>query len=415
MSSEEVEKKDSVAVEAKTTDPIESKAEGAEEKEDEQIVDPYRVSTGGKEIDYDKLIVKFGCKRITEDLISRVERLTNRRAHRFIRRGIFFSHKDLDLILNMYERGRPFYLYTGRGPSSDALHFGHLLPFIFTQYLQEAFNVPLVVQITDDEKYFHSKTGLTLEAAYANGFENVRDIIACGFDAKKTFIFSDLDYVGHMYRNIVRIQRAITANQCKNCFGFDLETANCGKFAYPAIQAAPSFSSSFPHMFGSRTDIPCLIPCGIDQDPYFRLTRDNSQTLGFIKPALIHSKFFPALTGVKSKMSASIPASAIFLTDNKKSITKKINASVSGGGETVELHAANGADLDVDIAYKYLTFFLEDDKQLEHVRVEYSAGRSCIYTPETSSTHQRPHLHTRDLIYTPETCSHCGRTKNSAR
>ena len=28
--------------------------------------------------------------------------------------------------------------------------------------------------------------------------ENAKDIIACGFDKKRTFIFSDLDYVGHM-------------------------------------------------------------------------------------------------------------------------------------------------------------------------------------------------------------------------
>jgi len=41
------------------------------------------------------------------------------------------------------------------GPSSEAMHLGHLLPFIFTKYLQDAFNVPLVIQITDDEKYFH--------------------------------------------------------------------------------------------------------------------------------------------------------------------------------------------------------------------------------------------------------------------
>ena len=26
-------------------------------------------------------------------------------------------------------------------------------------------------------------------------------------------------------------------------------------------------------MFGDRSDIRCLIPCAIDQDPYFRLTR----------------------------------------------------------------------------------------------------------------------------------------------
>ncbi len=235
--------------------------------------------------------------------------------------------------------------------------------------------MPLVVQVTDDEKYFHSKTEVSLEDSYRFGLENIKDIIACGFDARKTFIFSDLDYLGHMYRNVVRLQRAITFNQCKNCFGFDLDTANIGKFAYPAIQAAPSFSSSFPHMFGTRTDIPCLIPCGIDQDPYFRLTRVNAKKMGFLEPALIHSKFFPALTGAGSKMSASIPNSAVFLTDTKTEIVKKVGLSVSGGGDTKEEHERNGANLDVDIAFQWLTFFLESDEQLEHIRREYGAGR----------------------------------------
>lgn len=39
-----------------------------------------------------------------------------------------------------------------QGPSSEALHLGHLIPFMFTQYLQEAFQAPLVIQLTDDEK-----------------------------------------------------------------------------------------------------------------------------------------------------------------------------------------------------------------------------------------------------------------------
>ena len=94
----------------------------------------------------------FGCERISEDMIARVERLTGRKAHRFLRRGLFFSHRDLNALLDAYERKEPFYLYTGRGPSSEALHLGHLIPFQFTQWLQEAFNVPLVIQLTDDEK-----------------------------------------------------------------------------------------------------------------------------------------------------------------------------------------------------------------------------------------------------------------------
>ena len=32
---------------------------------------------------------------------------------------------------------------------------GHCIPFIFTKYLQDAFDVVLVIQITDDEKYIY--------------------------------------------------------------------------------------------------------------------------------------------------------------------------------------------------------------------------------------------------------------------
>ncbi len=61
-------------------------------------------------------------------------------------------------------------------------------------------------------------------------------------------------------------------NQVRGIFGFTMES-NIGKIAFPAVQAAPSFPTSFPHMFGQRRDIRCLIPCAIDQDPYFRMTR----------------------------------------------------------------------------------------------------------------------------------------------
>lgn len=40
--------------------------------------------------------------------------------------------RDLNTILDRYEQGKPFYLYTGRGPSSDSMHLGHLIPFMFT-------------------------------------------------------------------------------------------------------------------------------------------------------------------------------------------------------------------------------------------------------------------------------------------
>jgi tryptophanyl-tRNA synthetase len=337
------------------------------------LVTPWEVrASGSKGIDYDKLIDKFGCKALEPALIARMERLTGHTAHRFLRRGLFFSHRDLEVVLDLYEQGTPFYLYTGRGPSSDALHLGHLVPFQFTCWLQKVFHVPVVIQLTDDEKFLWKD--LTLEETYRLGFENAKDIIACGFDIERTFIFSDLDYVGTMYPNIVKLQKCMTFNQVRSTFGFTGED-NCGKFAFPAVQAAPSFSNSFPHIFGTRTDVPCLIPCAVDQDPYFRLARDAAPRLGYRKPSLIFSKFFPALQGAKTKMSASSDTSAIFVTDSPKQIKHKINKyAFSGGGATAEEHRAKGGDCDVDVSYQWLTFFLEEDEELERIRRAYSSG-----------------------------------------
>jgi len=343
--------------------------EKSKEEEEEFVVDPFNVK--GK-VNYSKLVKEFGSSEIGPELIERLERVTGKPAHPWIKRGIFFSHRDLGEILDFYEQGKPFYLYTGRGPSSEALHFGHLVPFIMTKYLQEVFNVPLVIQMTDDEKFLWKD--ITVEEAFQYTRENAKDIIAVGFDVSKTFIFSNLNYVGTMYPNIVKIQKAITGSTAKAVFGFH-DSDNIGKFGFPAIQAAPSFSNSFPHIFGKKSDIPCLIPCAIDQDPYFRLTRDVAPRLGYKKPSLIHSKFFPGLKGILSKMSSSDPSCAIFLTDNEIQIKEKIQQCFSGGGVTKEEHEKFGADLSVDVPYLYLTFFLDDDVKLNEIREKYGSGK----------------------------------------
>jgi tryptophanyl-tRNA synthetase len=54
-----------------------------------------------------------------------------------------------------------------------------------------------------------------------------------------------------LYPNILKIQKLVTANQTKSIFGFNGDS-NIGKYAFPAVQAAPSFSSSFPHIFGNK-------------------------------------------------------------------------------------------------------------------------------------------------------------------
>lgn len=196
-----------------------------------------------------------------------------------------------------------------------------------------------------------------------------------------------------MYQNMIRIQKCVTFNQVKGIFGFG-DSDPIGKIAFPAAQAVPSFSSTFPFIFGNRK-VNCLIPCAIDQDPYFRMTRDVAPRLGFPKPALLHSSFFPALQGAKTKMSASDANSAVFLTDTAKQIKTKViyrqlwsrvyitdefflfqinKHAFSGGQQTLEEHRAKGGNTDIDVSYQLLKFFLPDDAELERIRVSYSKG-----------------------------------------
>lgn len=347
----------------------------------EQVVTPWdvqgSVSSDGKQlaIDYDKLIAQFGTRRIDPELLSRFEKLTGHKPHPLLRRGMFFSHREFDKILDRYEQGKPFFLYTGRGPSSDSMHIGHMIPFVFTKWLQDVLNVPLVIQLTDDEKFLF-KHELKAEQTREFSYSNARDIIAVGFDLKKTFIFSDFDYVGGaFYRNVVKISRQISFNQAKATFGFN-DSDNIGKIHFCSVQAAPSFSNSFPNIFGDTSNIPCLIPCAIDQDPYFRLTRDVAVKLKYPKPALIHSRFFPALQGPQTKMSASDATSSIFMNDTPNQIKNKINRhGFSGGRETEEEHRKYGGDTEVDVAYQYLSFFLDDDEELARIGEDYRTGR----------------------------------------
>ena len=106
------------------------------------------------------------------------------------------------------------------------------------------------------------------------------------------------------------------------------------------------------------------------------MTRDVVPKLGYHKPALIESVFFPALQGDSGKMSSSDPNSSIFVTDTRKQIKTKINKyAFSGGQETLEEQREKGANLDVDVSWKYLNFFMEDEEKLKEIGDKYSSGQ----------------------------------------
>jgi tryptophanyl-tRNA synthetase len=67
--------------------------------------------------------------------------------------------------------------------------------------------------------------------------------------------------------------------------------------------------------------------------------------------------------------------SCILLTDTPQMVSDKINKyAKSGGGATLEEHRSKGADLNVDIPYQWLRFFLEDDEELLRIGTSYKKG-----------------------------------------
>lgn len=105
------------------------------------------------------------------------------------------------------------------------------------------------------------------------------------------------------------------------------------------------------------------------------MTRDVADRLHYAKPALLHTRFLDALQGPGSKMSASIDTSAIFMNDDASKIKNKINKyAFSGGQVSLEEQRQLGGRTEKDVSFQYLTFFLEDDEELEKIRVAYEKG-----------------------------------------
>jgi tryptophanyl-tRNA synthetase len=330
---------------------------------DDFVVTPWEVRG---EVDYDKLVERFGTQVIDDALLERLRRHAGE-LHFMLRRRIFYSHRDLGWVLDEYEKGREFVLYTGRGPSGST-HLGHLMPWIFTKYLQDAFKAKLLFQLTDDEKFLFNES-LSLEDTRRYAYENALDVIALGFDPAKTEIFLDTEYISKLYKTALRVAKRVTFSTAKAVFGFSASN-NIGSIFFTSIQSVPAFLESERQ----GREVPCLIPCAIDQDAHFRVTRDVALALGYPKPALIHCKFFPSLAGA-DKMSASKAESSIFTTDEPEVAEKKIIDAFTGGQATVkEQRELGGAPERCSIYQYYFFLFEEDDGKVAELSRKCRAG-----------------------------------------
>ncbi|MEM4152524.1 MAG: tryptophan--tRNA ligase [Candidatus Pacearchaeota archaeon] len=340
-----------------------------EKEKNELRITPYEVVGVVTEKDYQSLIREFGIRPLTSELLERIKKHT-KELHFMLRRGVFFAHRDLDWLLDEYEKGNEFFLYTGRAPSGET-HIGHLLPWVLCKWLQDKFDVEMWFQFPDEEKFMF-RPELSFDQVQKYTYENMLDVIALGFKPGKTHFLIDTKHANLMYKEACKVAKKITFSTVKAVFGFTNET-NIGSIFYTAMQSVPAF---LPSVLKGK-NIPCLIPLGVDQDPHFRITRDVLPKLGYYKPSILHAKFLSGLKVYGGKMSTSDPDSTIWTTDSPEQVKQKImKHAFSGGQGTVEKHRKLGGNPDIDVSFQWLYYFFEpDDKKIEEIREDYKSGK----------------------------------------
>lgn len=335
-----------------------------DKKETETMkVTPWEVS--GK-IDYERLVKEFGISKIDNKLLERIKKHT-KELHFMLRRGIIFAHRDLNWLLDEFEKGNKFFLYTGCGPSGP-IHLGHLQMWLFTKWLQDKFDAELWFQFTDDEKFLFKDKSYDEIQKWT--YDNILDVIALGFNPKKTHFLIDTRHANLLYPEAIKFAKKINFSTIKAAFGFTNEN-NIGQIFFTSMQAVPAILPSVL----KKKNTPCLIPLGVDQDPHFRIARDVYPKLGFYKPAIMHKMMFPSLTGPGAMSSSK--GNLITSTDSPKEVEQKIKKyAFSGGQDTVEQHRKKGGNPNVDVSFQYLKMFFEpDDKKLAQIEEDYKSGK----------------------------------------
>lgn len=322
-------------------------------------VTPYVVKG---DIDYDRLLDDFGANRLTETQIAQFPKPI----HPLVRRRIFYAERDLDPFLTAAQQSKPHSIVTGRGPSGP-MHIGHIFPFYFAKYLQDQTGSLVYIPISDDEKYFVKDQSLAELSQHTR--ENIRDILAVGFDPDKTRIIIDTKDADTVYPIATALAKAVTQSTVDATYG---EPPNIGLSFYPAVQATHLI---LPQLVEGRH--PTLVPIAIDQDPHVRVCRDiaGKERYDINKPGALLSKFLPNLKG-PGKMSSSHEVPSILLSDDRETVFEKIHThAYSGGKSSIAEHRNEGGDPEIDVSYQLIYYFFEeDDDRIDRLAREYRSG-----------------------------------------
>jgi tryptophanyl-tRNA synthetase len=316
-------------------------------------------------IDYQKLIKDFGITPLTSVPEPFNEFL-------LFKRKKIFAHRDFNRIIEAVKNKKPFVMMTGLMPTGK-FHLGHMI--LAKQFLlYQKLGAKIYIAVADIEAY--NARGQSLEESNKIALEEyISNYIALGLKPENCKIYfqsnrtSNPEKTNAYYRLQNCLSRHATFNEFKAVYG----EISPGKMLSALLQIADMLHPQLPEFEGP---IPVIVPVGVDQDPHIRLARDISKKINihkFIQLSSTYHLFVPGLNG--GKMSSSDPTSFIALTDDPKTVKKKVNKyAFSGGQSTVEEHRRLGGNPDIDVSFQWLSFLEEDDDKLKRIYEDYKSG-----------------------------------------
>lgn len=328
----------------------------------EERIDPW----GRPDIkDYRRLYEVFGIRPFSEIL----EKLKSMGVEpsAFMRRGIIFGHRDMDVVLNAWASGEPVAVVTGFMPSGQ-FHFGHMLTGLQLVFYQRL-GFRVFVCMADAEAYAVRR--VSREEAIKSALEEfIPNLLALGLDPQRTEFYFQTGREGPYHELIQLFSAKVTFNEMEAIYG-DLSPA---KVMSALTQAADILHPMLKEYGGYKY---VVVPVGADQDPHIRLSRDIATRMkGEIEltpPAATYHKLIRGLDG--GKMSKSRPEATIFLTEPIGEAVRKFKASLTGGRNTAEEQRRLGGEPDkCPVFDQYLYYLVPDDSELSSIESRCRGG-----------------------------------------
>ena len=302
-----------------------------------------------------KLIEEFGLEKINKSLFKE--------KHKFIDRDIFIAVRGKEEFEKML-KGYPFYILTGIMPSYKLIHLGTYAVVEAVKYFQKLSKITIIA-IADIESLSTRNISLDDAKEYSLKY-HIPTYLALGLNPNKTLFYYQSENPD-ILKIAGDVARKTTFNELNAVYGDISPSRVISSLIQIGDILFPQFSLN---MYG-------LVPIGLDQDPHMRLCRDyirRTDMFDFKLVSSIYIRLIPGLDG-SEKMSKSDPLNSIFLPEEDNNVLKKkIWRAFSGGQPTIEEHRKYGANLEVDVPFKLLTYILDDEKMLREIGEKYSKG-----------------------------------------